>query len=200
MDKCYNFSIKTNNCSYQIVDDLTYIPDYTKHQYNNIVYYGCALGADYIGWRYDMTNLEKLGNKVVSVSEFIKIELKYSDDLNELSELSELIKLNDQELKITSWENFGDMSVSKFFNEYYIQIFIFNENVSNTDIVKCMHQHLINATEFDPMFVDDFEILKKYPTAMEHYEKFKKISKMSDNIDWSQYIVFDTKNQIICNK
>lgn len=200
MDKRYIFSIKTNNCSYKIVNDLKYIPDYTEHQHNNIKYYGCALDSDYLGWRYDTSKLEKLGNKIVSVSDFIEIELKYLDEANEPTEPTKLIKLNDQEFKITSWENLGDVSVSKFFNEYYIQIFIFDENTSNVDIVKCIHQHLINFTEFNPEYVDDFEILKKYPTAIEHYEKFKNILKISNDIDWNQYIVFDTKNQIVCNK
>lgn len=197
MDKLYIFSIKTNNCSYQTVSDSKYIPDYTEHQHNNIKYYGCALDSDYLGWIYDTSNLEKLGNKIVSVSDFIKIELKYSDESNEPTEL---IELNDQEFKITSWENFDDMSASKFFDEYYIQIFIFDENTSNIDIIKCIHQHLINFTEFDSEYIDNFNILKKYPTAIEHYERFKNISKISNNIDWNQYVVFDTKNQIVRNK
>lgn len=197
MDKYYVFSAKTNNCGHQIINDSIYVPIYTEHEHNNIKYYGCALDSDYLGWRYDLRHLKKLGSKIVTISDFIEIGIKNSDGSNDPVQS---IKINDQEFKITSWKKFADTSTSKFFDDYYIQIFIFDKNTSGEDIVKCLHQHLINSTEFDSECADNFKFLKTCLTAMEHYEKFKKISNISDQINWNQYVVFDTKNQIIRNK
>lgn len=207
----YYYDINIGSCSYSLKDN-TYMPNYAEYTYNGIKHYGTTLDVDYLTnnfeYKYDLTNLQNLGNKIVTFSDFISIDVNYQNDdgynniindNNNDSYFVEECKLQNQVFKIIQLKKIDSMSLlsslSNFFNRSIISFFIFDNDTSNEDISKCIIQHLINSIKNDSYF----KLLKKIPIAFAHYEKHCCEFNISDQIDWTNYITFDVENKQICN-